>query len=60
VATRDLVMLNDEDEDEKEDTKNIAIVISDRCMLNGNVITIPLNEALSIAANINIQIAMLI
>ena len=61
MAAKDLIMLDEgEDAIKEEDIKNIAIVISDNCMLNGSVLTMPLNEALSISANISIQVAMLI
>lgn len=52
----DLVML---DETNKED-KSVTIILSNDCMFNGNVVIIPLNEALSIVANITIQAATLV
>lgn len=57
MAAKDLIML---DESIEEIEKTIAIVLSDECKLNGSILTIPLNEALSISANITIQAAILI
>jgi len=56
VATEDLVML---DERQNEDDKMVAVVLSDNCIFNQNVVTIPADEALSIVANIAIQLAVL-
>ena len=58
MANKELIMLEDSIENEEE--KKVAIVISNSCMLNDNVLTIPLSEALGIIANISIQAGMLI
>jgi len=61
VGAKDLVML-DEDGMKEEVEKNIIIVImvSNNCTIKGKIVTMPIDEALSIAANIAVQVSMII
>lgn len=60
MAAKELKMVDDIDGSEKESDRGVMIVLSDSCMLNGTVLTIPISEALAIASNITIQAAMLV
>ena len=58
MAPKDLIMLDEEDIEVKRE-ESIAVVISKNCEIRENVIMIPMDEALSIASNIIIQVDML-
>ena len=61
MALKECIMLDEDIESkEEEGKKKIAIVLSDKCIVYKNIMTIPVDEALSIAANIDIQVAMLL
>lgn len=60
MAAKELIMLDESKEEMTSKDKNIAIVLPDDCDLKGNMLIMSLNEALSVAANITIQAAMLV
>jgi len=55
-----LEMINDREEEEinivEDSSKHVSIVLSNDCLQNGNVVSIPRSEALQMAANIIVQI----
>lgn len=57
--TERIEMLDDGPDEEVNDHKNVVIVISERSTLIKNVLTVPKDEALRMAASIIVQVDLL-
>lgn len=60
MAAKELIMEDEGINIKGEEHKTIAVVIPKNLVIENNIVIMPLAEALSLASNITIQVAMLL
>ena len=56
MAAKELIMLDEHDENDIDDNEFISLILSEGCNLTRNILSIPRAEALGYATNILVQL----